>query len=171
MSQQGAVVLTCPGRPGPCRFHQTPSAPAAQGPDPTPEFAAGTLPHPHPHVSPGAAYKLVCYYTSWSQYREGDGSCFPDALDPFLCTHIIYSFANISDNEIDTWEWNDVTLYDTLNALKSRSARTGVPAGSPGWPPLRERVAEGPHARLWVENRILGRDWGGRGGLWRRKHC
>ncbi|ELR59144.1 Chitinase-3-like protein 1, partial [Bos mutus] len=34
--------------------------------------------------SSGAAYKLICYYTSWSQYREGDGSCFPDAIDPFL---------------------------------------------------------------------------------------
>ena len=70
--------------------------------------------------SSGAAYKLICYYTSWSQYREGDGSCFPDAIDPFLCTHVIYSFANISNNEINTWEWNDVTLYDTLNMLKNR---------------------------------------------------
>lgn len=71
--------------------------------------------------SSGSAYKLVCYYTSWSQYREGDGSCFPDAIDPFLCTHVIYSFANISNDQIDTWEWNDVTLYDTLNTLKDRS--------------------------------------------------
>lgn len=70
--------------------------------------------------SPGSAHKLVCYYTNWSQYRKGDGSCLPDAIDPFLCTHVIYSFANISNNEIDTWEWNDVTLYDTLNTLKSR---------------------------------------------------
>uniref|UniRef100_A0A8C5KP20 Chitinase-3-like protein 1 n=1 Tax=Jaculus jaculus TaxID=51337 RepID=A0A8C5KP20_JACJA len=67
-----------------------------------------------------STYKLVCYYTNWSQYREGDGSCFPDAINPFLCTHIIYSFANISNNEIDTWEWNDVTLYGMLNELKTR---------------------------------------------------
>ncbi|KAB1258854.1 Chitinase-3-like protein 1 [Camelus dromedarius] len=79
------------------------------------------------------AYKLVCYYTSWSQYREGDGSCFPDAIDPFLCTHIIYSFANISNNEIDTWEWNDVTLYNTLNALKSRNPNLKTLLSVGGW--------------------------------------
>ncbi|KFO24386.1 Chitinase-3-like protein 1, partial [Fukomys damarensis] len=79
------------------------------------------------------AYKLVCYYTNWSQYREGDGSCFPDAIDPFLCTHIIYSFANISNNEIDTLEWNDVTLYGQLNSLKKRnpSLKTFLSVG--GW--------------------------------------
>ncbi|XP_019493682.1 PREDICTED: chitinase-3-like protein 1 [Hipposideros armiger] len=80
-----------------------------------------------------AAYKLVCYYTSWSQYREGDGSCFPDAVDPFLCTHVIYSFANISDNEIDTWEWNDVTLYGTLNTLKSRNPNLKTLLSVGGW--------------------------------------
>lgn len=88
----------------------------APPPRPGPELRQAPL-----NSSSGAAYKLVCYYTSWSQYREGDGSCFPDAVDPLLCTHIIYSFANISDNEIDTWEWNDETLYGTLNSLKSRS--------------------------------------------------
>ncbi|XP_023564402.1 chitinase-3-like protein 1 [Octodon degus] len=79
------------------------------------------------------AYKLVCYYTSWSQYREGDGSCFPDAIDPFLCTHIIYSFANISNNEIDTWEWNDVELYGTLNSLKSRNPNLKTFLSVGGW--------------------------------------
>nr|KAF6275166.1 hypothetical protein mPipKuh1_002765 [Pipistrellus kuhlii] len=81
----------------------------------------------------GATYKLVCYYTSWSQYREGAASCFPDAIDPFLCTHIIYSFANISNDEIDTWEWNDVTLYDTLNALKTRNPNLKTLLSVGGW--------------------------------------
>ncbi|XP_007186068.2 chitinase-3-like protein 1, partial [Balaenoptera acutorostrata] len=83
--------------------------------------------------SSGAAYKLICYYTSWSQYQEGDGSCFPDAIDHFLCTHIIYSFANISNNEIDTWEWNDVTLYDTLNTLKNRNPNLKTLLSVGGW--------------------------------------
>ncbi|XP_036159555.1 chitinase-3-like protein 1 isoform X2 [Myotis myotis] len=80
-----------------------------------------------------AAYQLVCYYTSWSQYREGDGSCFPDAIDPFLCTHVIYSFANISNDEIDTWEWNDVSLYDTLNTLKTRNPNLKTLLSVGGW--------------------------------------
>ncbi|XP_008828569.1 chitinase-3-like protein 1 isoform X1 [Nannospalax galili] len=78
-------------------------------------------------------YKLVCYYTNWSQYREGNGSCFPDAINRFLCTHIIYSFANISNNEIDTWEWNDVTLYGMLNTLKTRNPNLKTLLSVGGW--------------------------------------
>ncbi|XP_069897884.1 chitinase-3-like protein 1 isoform X1 [Dipodomys merriami] len=80
-----------------------------------------------------SAYKLVCYYTNWSQYREGDGSCFPDAIDHRLCTHIIYSFANISNDEIDIWEWNDVTLYGTLNSLKTRNPNLKTLLSVGGW--------------------------------------
>nr|XP_035935476.1 chitinase-3-like protein 1 isoform X2 [Halichoerus grypus] len=80
-----------------------------------------------------SAYKLVCYYTSWSQYRDSFGRCYPDAIDPFLCTHVIYSFANISNNEIDTWEWNDVTLYNTLNRLKNRNPNLKTLLSVGGW--------------------------------------
>lgn len=80
-----------------------------------------------------SAYKLVCYYTNWSQYREGNGSCFPDALDHSLCTHIIYSFANISNNELSTSEWNDVTLYGMLNTLKTRNPRLKTLLSVGGW--------------------------------------
>ncbi|XP_051003382.1 chitinase-3-like protein 1 [Acomys russatus] len=88
-----------------------------------------------------SAYKLVCYYTNWSQYREGGGSCFPDAIDRSLCTHIIYSFANISNNEIDTWEWNDVTLYGTLNALKTRNSNLKTLLSVGGWKSGPERFS------------------------------
>ncbi|XP_004685323.1 PREDICTED: chitinase-3-like protein 1 [Condylura cristata] len=80
-----------------------------------------------------STYKLVCYYTSWAQYRKGEGSCFPDAVDPFLCTHVIYSFANISNNELDTWEWDDVTLYSTLNALRNRNPNLKTLLSVGGW--------------------------------------
>ncbi|XP_036612276.1 chitinase-3-like protein 1 [Trichosurus vulpecula] len=79
------------------------------------------------------AYKLVCYYTSWSQYRDGDASCLPDNIDANLCTHIIYSFANISNNQIDTWEWNDVTLYEMLNELKQRNTKLRTLLSVGGW--------------------------------------
>ncbi|XP_074078507.1 chitinase-3-like protein 1 [Macrotis lagotis] len=79
------------------------------------------------------AYKLVCYYTSWSQYRDGDASCLPENIDANLCTHIIYSFANISNNQIDTWEWNDVTLYGSLNDLKQRNTKLKTLLSVGGW--------------------------------------
>lgn len=80
-----------------------------------------------------SAYKLVCYYASWSQYREGNGSCFPDTIHHSPCTHIIYSFANISNNQIGTWEWNDVSLYGMLNALKTRNPNLKTLLSVGGW--------------------------------------
>ena len=81
-----------------------------------------------------SAYKLVCYFTSWSQYREGVGSFLPDAIQPFLCTHIIYSFANISsDNMLSTWEWNDESNYDKLNKLKTRNTNLKTLLSVGGW--------------------------------------
>ena len=37
-------------------------------------------------------YKVVCYYTNWSQYRPKKGKFLPEDIDPFLCTHVIFAF-------------------------------------------------------------------------------
>jgi GH18 family chitinase len=51
-------------------------------------------------------YKIVCYYTNWAQYRPKPGTYLPEDIDPHLCTHIIFSFAKISDNyELQAFEW------------------------------------------------------------------
>ncbi|XP_066480273.1 chitinase-3-like protein 1 [Tiliqua scincoides] len=68
-----------------------------------------------------SSYKLVCYFTSWSQYRQDQGSFVPDAIDPNLCTHLIYAFANVEDDKIVATEWNDATTYEHLNNLKNRN--------------------------------------------------
>lgn len=39
--------------------------------------------------------KVVCYYTTWSFNRPTPYNFSPDKIDPFLCTHIIYAFADI----------------------------------------------------------------------------
>ena len=54
--------------------------------------------------------KRVCYYTNWSQYRNGKGKFLPSNIDPQLCTHIIYAFASMSGNQLATSEWNDVAM-------------------------------------------------------------
>lgn len=42
-------------------------------------------------------YKKICYFTNWAQYRNGPAKFEPEHIDPFLCTHIIYAFAYISN--------------------------------------------------------------------------
>ena len=54
-----------------------------------------------------SAYRRVCYYTNWSQYRNGPGKFFPEDIDPTLCTHLIYTFARLVGNKLYAYEWND----------------------------------------------------------------
>ncbi|XP_026571412.1 chitinase-3-like protein 1 [Pseudonaja textilis] len=68
-----------------------------------------------------SAFNLVCYFTSWSQYREAPAGFVTDDIEPDLCTHLIYAFANISGNQITTYEWNDATTYNNLRGLKTRN--------------------------------------------------
>jgi len=45
-------------------------------------------------------YVRVCYYTNWAQYRPKPMKFFPEDVDPFLCTHIIYSFAKLGRGKL-----------------------------------------------------------------------
>ncbi|XP_028590006.2 chitinase-3-like protein 1 [Podarcis muralis] len=93
--------------------------------------------------------KLVCYFTSWSQYRETSGRFVADQIDPNLCTHIIYAFAKISGNQLEPGEWNDATTYGTLNQLKrNRNLKTLLSVGGAlmGPEPFR-RITASPATR------------------------
>ena len=52
-------------------------------------------------------YMRVCYYTNWAQYRRNGMQFFPEDVDPFLCTHIKFAFAQLNGNRLATYEWND----------------------------------------------------------------
>lgn len=41
---------------------------------------------------------MVCYLSGWSKYRPNDGEFRVDKIDPFLCTHIVYTFAGLDIN-------------------------------------------------------------------------
>ncbi|XP_028925197.1 chitotriosidase-1 [Ornithorhynchus anatinus] len=84
-------------------------------------------------VQCSAATKLVCYFTNWSQYRPGAGRFLPEHVDPGLCTHLIYAFANMNNNQLTTYEWNDETLYKSFNGLKSKNPELKTLLAIGGW--------------------------------------
>ncbi|XP_013378006.1 PREDICTED: chitotriosidase-1 isoform X4 [Chinchilla lanigera] len=84
-------------------------------------------------VQCGSAAKLVCYFTNWAQYREGVARFFPGAVDPNLCTHLIYAFAGMSSHQLSSVEWNDKQLYQEFNGLKKMNPKLRTLLAIGGW--------------------------------------
>ncbi|KAL4828994.1 hypothetical protein H8958_019503 [Nasalis larvatus] len=91
----------------------------------------------------GSAYKLVCYFTNWSQDRQEPGKFTPENVDPFLCSHLIYSFASIENNKVIIKDKSEVMLYQTINSLKTKNPKLkillsigGYLFGSKGFHPM-----------------------------------
>ena len=84
-------------------------------------------------------YKLVCYYTNWSQYRPKIGKFLPEDIDPFLCSHVIFAFGWIKKGKLASFEENDesgggkVGLYDRVVGLKSLNPDLKVLLAVGGW--------------------------------------
>ncbi|XP_069335346.1 LOW QUALITY PROTEIN: acidic mammalian chitinase [Eulemur rufifrons] len=81
----------------------------------------------------GAATKIVCYFTNWSQYHPGIACNMPKNMDPCLCTHIIYAFAGMANNQIKTIEWDDEALYAGINGLKNYNTELKTLLSFGGW--------------------------------------
>ena len=84
--------------------------------------------------------KIVCYYTSWSQYRPGVGRFVPQNIDPFLCTHIIYAFAKLDETGVlQAFEWNDQStewsrgMYDRTMDLRKKNKDLKILLAAGGW--------------------------------------
>ena len=45
-------------------------------------------------------YKIVCYYGAWSVYRPKPANFGVSDIDPFSCTHLIYSFAGLDKESL-----------------------------------------------------------------------
>ncbi|XP_065076861.1 probable chitinase 10 [Ochlerotatus camptorhynchus] len=84
-------------------------------------------------------YKIVCYYTNWSQYRTKLGKFVPEDIPADLCTHIIFAFGWLKKGKLSSFESNDETkdgktgLYERMLALKKTNPQLKVLLAIGGW--------------------------------------
>ena len=70
-------------------------------------------------ISASHDYVRVCYYTNWSQYRTPPANFTPSAVNPYLCTHLVFAFAVIDDqNKVNRFFFLSLSIQGlSLNYL------------------------------------------------------
>ncbi|XP_059479869.1 probable chitinase 10 [Neocloeon triangulifer] len=87
-------------------------------------------------TSPCGPYKVVCYFTNWAWYRQGNGKYLPSDIDASLCTHIVYGFAVLDTQSLlvkphDSWADLDNKFYEKVVAYKAKGLKVLLAIG--GW--------------------------------------
>ncbi|KZC14813.1 putative chitinase 3 [Dufourea novaeangliae] len=77
-------------------------------------------------ISTNKGPRVVCYITSWSLYRKGDGTFPPERLDHRLCTDVIYAFAGLNPDTLllqpfDPWADIENNLYERVTGINGKS--------------------------------------------------
>lgn len=80
--------------------------------------------------------KVICYFTNWAWYRQGDGKYLPSDIDPELCTHINYGFAVLDSDHFsikpyDSWADIDNEFYKKVTEYRSKGIKVLIAIG--GW--------------------------------------
>jgi chitinase len=44
--------------------------------------------------------KVLCYFSNWAGMRDGDGKFVPENIPAEKCTHVVYAFAKLDENEL-----------------------------------------------------------------------
>lgn len=81
-------------------------------------------------------YKVVCYFTDWSNYRKGNGKFLPEDIDPDLCTHIVYAFTALDPDSLtikvrDPRADIDNQFYKRITDFRQKGVKVTVSIG--GW--------------------------------------
>jgi chitinase len=84
--------------------------------------------------------KVVCYYGTWATYRDQPGKFDVSNVNPFICTHIIYTFFGINTNDIisldpyldyaENWGRNNIKKFISL---KTQNPDVKLLAAIGGW--------------------------------------
>ncbi|XP_059479270.1 acidic mammalian chitinase-like [Neocloeon triangulifer] len=81
--------------------------------------------------------RVVCYFSSWASYRNGDGKFEAENIDPFLCTHVVYAFVGTNpDGTVRILDsWNDISLngFKRFNNLRVTNPNLKTMVAIGGW--------------------------------------
>lgn len=69
---------------------------------------------------PPEQYKRLCYFNNWSQDRDKVAQLMPEQVDPWVCTHLLYSFYFITGTSLKATakKKNDEDLLKRLKLLR-----------------------------------------------------
>ncbi|KAJ8962570.1 hypothetical protein NQ318_000963 [Aromia moschata] len=87
-----------------------------------------------------AGKNVVCYFASWTVYRDGNGKFDVSNIDQSLCTHIMFGFIGLGGDYkvkiLDSWESNDdygPKGFEHLIGLKQSKPELKVMVSMGGW--------------------------------------
>ncbi|XP_044586743.1 chitotriosidase-1-like isoform X1 [Cotesia glomerata] len=84
--------------------------------------------------------KIVCYWGSWSVYRPDGGKFEIENIDPYLCTHLIYTFVGLDGSDVKILDpWQDTPNdygkdgFGRFNKLKLKNPALKTLIAIGGW--------------------------------------
>ncbi|XP_044744290.1 chitinase-like protein 3 [Coccinella septempunctata] len=81
--------------------------------------------------------RVICYYGSWANYRNGNGKYTAENIDANLCTHVIYTFLGIENDGrlkiLDPWLELDLRNLERFNSLKKQNTNLKTLIAVGGW--------------------------------------
>ncbi|KAH9488968.1 hypothetical protein Btru_061747 [Bulinus truncatus] len=104
---------------------------------------------------------IFCYYSSFAYKRHSVGNFVPEDINPYLCTHIIYAFVEITKDGTDLKPANPNDLgpdglYARTMALKEKNPSLKILIAVGGWnigsEPFVPMIQDESTRNTWIQN-------------------